>query len=154
MFDVSNKTAHDGMMVYGASRNQDDCPPAQQSIWMDVGSLPGEDKWNPEEGRALEQCLGLLRECVTEVRRRKRLDSSAVPLPQDTASSDFSEVMTRRLNESMLVVSPFQDVVSDIGRMAGNRLSSKRYGTVHTTRQGGGHRRPGPRHWCQPGRIP
>ncbi|UBI41297.1 DNA2/NAM7 family helicase [Streptomyces mobaraensis] len=143
MFDISNKIAYDGMMVYGVSRDQDDYPLAQRSVWMDVGSLPGEDKWNPEEGRALERCLDLIRERVEEALRRERPDDGAVPLspagPSPSALSPsaagggFADEVTRRLNESVFVVSPFRDVVNGIGRVAKNRLSAKRYGTVHTT---------------------
>ncbi|MER5782725.1 ATP-binding protein [Streptomyces mobaraensis] len=133
MFDISNKIAYDGMMVYGVSRDQDDYPLAQRSVWMDVRSLPGEEKWNPAEGRALERCLDLIRARVEEALRRERPDDGAVPLSVSAAGGGFAEEVTRRLNESVFVVSPFRDVVNGIGRVAGNRLSAKRYGTVHTT---------------------
>ncbi|MFI2184267.1 DEAD/DEAH box helicase [Streptomyces sioyaensis] len=133
MFDISNKIAYDGMMIYGVSRDQDDFAPAPWSIWMDVGSLPGEEKWNPEEGRKLELSLDQIGRRIAETMREERRDTSEVPPVQDTAGSEFTEELTRRLNESVFVVSPFRDVVSGIGRVAGKRLAPRRYGTVHTT---------------------
>ncbi|MFD9814048.1 DEAD/DEAH box helicase [Streptomyces sp. NPDC059080] len=137
MFDVSNKIAYDGMMVYGVSRNQDDFPLAQRSVWMDVSSLPGEDKWNPGEGKALEQSLELISDRIAEAISRERLNIEGTPGAQGTVDGtmrdDFAQELKRRLSESVFVISPFRDVVHGIGRVAGKRLDSKRYGTVHTT---------------------
>ncbi|MCZ1007077.1 DEAD/DEAH box helicase [Streptomyces lydicus] len=133
MFDVSNKIAYDGMMIYGVSRDQDDFAPAPWSIWMDVGSLPGEEKWNPEEGRRLELSLDQIGRRIAATMREERRDTGAVPPAQGAAGGEFTEELTRLLNESVFVVSPFRDVVSGIGRVAGKRLDPRRYGTVHTT---------------------
>lgn len=133
MFDVSNKIAYDGMMVYGVSRDQDDFPPAPWSIWMDVCSLPGEEKWNPEEGRKLTLSLDQIGRRIEETMREERRDTGEVAPARDAAGREFTEELTRRLKESVFVVSPFRDVVSGIGRVAGNRLDPRRYGTVHTT---------------------
>ncbi|MFD4699204.1 AAA domain-containing protein [Streptomyces niveus] len=75
MFDVSNKIAYNGMMVYGVSRDQDDFPPVPWSVWMDVCSLPGEEKWNPEEGRKLVLSLDQIGRRIEETMREERRDT-------------------------------------------------------------------------------
>ncbi|MGW7046923.1 AAA domain-containing protein [Streptomyces avermitilis] len=87
----------------------------------------------PEEGKALERSLHLIRERIREAIQEEYLDSSAALLPQGAEGRDATEELTRRLDESVFVVSPFRDVVSGIGKVLGNRLASKRFGTVHTT---------------------
>ncbi|WP_435127981.1 AAA domain-containing protein [Actinacidiphila sp. bgisy144] len=121
MFEVSNAIAYDGMMVYGVSRDQDDFPLVQRSIWLDVPSLPGEEKWNPEEGSVLEWFLGLVGDRMADT-------VGAAPADGDPAGE-----LRRRFDESLFVISPFRDVVAGIDRVADGRLSRKRYGTVHTT---------------------
>ena len=133
MFDVSNKIAYDGMMVYGVSRDQDAFPLAQRSVWMHVNSLPGKEKWNPEEGRALEQALTLIHERIAESLQEEQPDSSEPLWQQNTAGNDPTEELTRRLNESVFIVSPFRDVVSGVRKVVSTHLKAKRYGTVHTT---------------------
>ncbi|MEV0844852.1 AAA domain-containing protein [Streptomyces sp. NPDC049954] len=125
MFDVSNKIAYDGMMVYGVSRDQDHFPPVRWSIWMDVGSLPGEEKWNPEEGRKLALSLDLISGRIEQA-------TGEGPAAQDAAGGESAQELRRRLNETVFVVSPFREVVNGIGRVAGDRLDPRRYGTVHT----------------------
>ncbi|WP_439675365.1 AAA domain-containing protein [Embleya sp. MST-111070] len=132
MFDVSNTIAYDGMMVYGVDRDQDDFAPVQRSVWWDVRALPGEEKWNPEEGRALEITLDRIRTRIDEAIRREGSYSDEV-YPGDAAEGDFAAERKRRLNESVFVVSPFRDVVHGLGKVVGGSLTAKRYGTVHTT---------------------
>lgn len=127
MFDISNKIAYDGMMVYGVHRDQDDFALAQRSVWWDVPALPGEEKWNPEEGRALEATLERIRARIEEAVRQEWGGTGEV------AGSGLVAEHRRRLNESVFVVSPFRDVVHGLGRVVGGSLSPKRYGTVHTT---------------------
>ncbi|WP_126640883.1 DEAD/DEAH box helicase [Embleya hyalina] len=132
MFDVSNKIAYDGMMVYGVNRDQDDFVLAQRSVWWDVRALPGEEKWNPEEGRALEITLDRIRTRIDEAIRQEWLYSDEVS-PGSAAGGDHAAEQKRRLNESVFVVSPFRDVVHGLGKVVGGSLTAKRYGTVHTT---------------------
>jgi superfamily I DNA and/or RNA helicase len=132
MFDISNKIAYDGMMVYGVHRDQDDFPLAQRSVWWDVRALPGEEKWNPEEGRALEITLDRIRTRIDEAIRQERLHTGEA-FPGDAVGGDPAAERKRRLNDSVFVVSPFRDVVHGLGKVVGGALTSKRYGTVHTT---------------------
>ncbi|MCW5253310.1 AAA domain-containing protein [Streptomyces sp. SHP 1-2] len=138
MFDVSNRIAYDGMMVYGVHRDQDDFPLAQRSVWWDVPALPGEEKWNPGEGRALEATLDRIRARVDEALRRERPPTGeplpgAAPgeLPEDDPG--HAAALDRRLNDAVFVISPFRDVVHGLGRVVGGTLAARRYGTVHTT---------------------
>ncbi|MFI0943601.1 AAA domain-containing protein [Streptomyces sp. NPDC021020] len=133
MFDVSNKIAYDGMMVYGVTRNQDAFTLVQWSTWLDVDSLPGEDKWNPQEGKALEESLNLIRRRISAALEGEQPDGVDQQFPQGTAGDDIAKELARRLNESVFVISPFRDVVSGIGKVAAKHLNSRRYGTVHTT---------------------
>ncbi|MFJ8536532.1 DEAD/DEAH box helicase [Streptomyces sp. NPDC093591] len=137
MFDVSNKIAYDGMMVYGVHRDQDDFPLAQRSVWWDVRALPGEEKWNPEEGRALEITLDRIRTRIDEAIRQERLHTGEPfpggSFPGEAGGGDPAAERKRRLNDSVFVVSPFRDVVHGLGKVVGGALTSKRYGTVHTT---------------------
>ncbi|WP_405777629.1 AAA domain-containing protein [Streptomyces sp. NBC_00859] len=157
MFDVSNKIAYDGMMVYGVDRDQDDFPLAQRSVWWDVRALPGEEKWNPEEGRALEITLDRIRTRIDEAVGQEGLDTGEA-FPGDAVGGGPAAEGKRRLNESVFVVSPFRDVVHGLGKVVGGALTSKRYGTVHTTQGkeadivilvlGTGARQTGPRNWA------
>ncbi|MEO3765105.1 AAA domain-containing protein [Streptomyces sp. B5E4] len=124
MFDISNAIAYDGMMVYGVSRDQDDFHPAHRNVWMDVRSLPREEKWNPAEGDALVHALDLIRSRIAEMIQDE---------PQEPAGGDLAKELERRFDESVFVISPFRDVVRGIGRVARQQLSPKRYGTVHQT---------------------
>ncbi|GAA3645107.1 AAA domain-containing protein [Streptomyces iranensis] len=132
MFDISNKIAYDGMMVYGVHRDQDDFPLAQRSVWWDVRALPGEEKWNPEEGRALEATLDRIRTRIDEEIRQESLHSGEA-FQAGAQGGDHAAARKRRLNDSVFVISPFRDVVHGLGKVVGRTLTSKRYGTVHTT---------------------
>ncbi|MFE7671201.1 DEAD/DEAH box helicase [Streptomyces albidoflavus] len=132
MFDISNKIAYDGMMVYGVHRDQDDFALAQRSVWWDVPALPGEEKWNPEEGRALEATLDRIRTRIAEAVRQEAENTGELFAGELVGSGSGTE-HKRRLNESVFVVSPFRDVVHGLGQVVGGSLTSKRYGTVHTT---------------------
>ncbi|MCH6161570.1 DEAD/DEAH box helicase [Streptomyces marispadix] len=133
MFEVSNKIAYDGMMVYGVLREGEEFPLARWSVWRDVGSLPSDDKWNPEEGHVLEDSLRLIRDRISEVLQEEMEESQSVPLVPGESRGAHAQELTRRLNQSVFVVSPFRDVVNGIRRVVGSRLDDKRYGTVHTT---------------------
>ncbi|MET9295187.1 AAA domain-containing protein [Streptomyces sp. NPDC003077] len=157
MFDVSNKIAYDGMMVYGVVRDQDDFPLAQRSVWWDVRALPVQEKWNPEEGTALEITLDRIRTRIDEAIRQERPDIGEA-FPGEAAGGDLAAERKRRLNESVFVVSPFRDVVHGIRKVVGGSLTSKRFGTVHTTQGkeadivilvlGTGADQVGPRNWA------
>ncbi|MFC8926259.1 DEAD/DEAH box helicase [Streptomyces albidoflavus] len=132
MFDISNKIAYDGMMVYGVHRDQDDFALAQRSVWWDVPALPGEEKWNPAEGHALEITLDRIRTRIEEAVRQEA-ESAAELFTGELVGGGSGAEHKRRLNESVFVVSPFRDVVHGLGRVVGGSLTPKRYGTVHTT---------------------
>jgi hypothetical protein len=132
MFDISNKIAYDGMMVYGVHRDQDDFPLAQRSVWWDVRALPGEEKWNPEEGRALEATLARIRTRIDEAIRQESPHTGEA-LHGAAQGGDHAAARKRRLNDAVFVISPFRDVVHGLGKVVGGTLTSKRYGTVHTT---------------------
>ncbi|WP_311669704.1 DEAD/DEAH box helicase [Streptomyces chisholmiae] len=132
MFEISNKIAYDGMMVYGVVREQDDFPLELDSVWWDVPALPGEEKWNPAEGRALETTIDRIRGRVDEAIRQERLLGGEA-LPDVAAAGGAADEGRRRLDESVFVVSPFRDVVHGLGRVVSGRLGTQRYGTVHTT---------------------
>ncbi|MFC7220662.1 AAA domain-containing protein [Streptomyces polyrhachis] len=132
MFDISNKIAYDGMMVYGVDREQDDFPLVRGNVWIDVPALPGEQKWNPGEGRALQDVIDKIRK-RTEREIAREIQSDTGDLPGDAAPRVGPRELDRRLSESLFVVSPFRDVVHGIDRAVGQRLTDRRYGTVHTT---------------------
>ncbi|MET7638261.1 AAA domain-containing protein [Streptomyces sp. NPDC005438] len=132
MFDISNKIAYDGMMVYGVNRDQDDYPLAQRSVWWDVRALPGEEKWNPEEGTALGRTIDRIRHRIDQAIHQERLDSAEMYVNEGVAPDPVAEA-NRRLNDAVFVVSPFRDVVHGLGKVVGGTLTRKRYGTVHTT---------------------
>ncbi|HXU94578.1 MAG TPA: AAA domain-containing protein [Gallionella sp.] len=59
MFDISNKIAYDGLMVFGTSaREPIDLP---ESTWIDVVSQESEGHWIPAEGQEVEE---LIRELI------------------------------------------------------------------------------------------
>ncbi|GAA4216941.1 DEAD/DEAH box helicase [Actinocatenispora rupis] len=131
MFDVSNAIAYGGLMVYGVNRDQDDFALVQRSVWWDVRALPGDEKWNPEEGTARETTLDRIRARIDEAIERERAPAG-LEFP-DGPDSDHAAERARRLNDAVFVISPFRDVVHGLGKVVGETLSNKRYGTVHTT---------------------
>ncbi|MGW5099419.1 AAA domain-containing protein [Streptomyces sp. NPDC004100] len=132
MFDISNEIAYDGMMVYGVSRDQDDFPLARRSVWWDVRALPGEEKWNPAEGSALETTLDRIRTRIDEALQEEGLSMGETFLGH-AGGGDLAAERKRRLNDAVFVISPFRDVVHGLGKVVGRTLTPKRYGTVHTT---------------------
>jgi hypothetical protein len=126
MFNVSNRIAYDNMMVYGVGpRPEFDL--VATSTWLDVGAQADGEKWNPAEGRYVLATLDTI---------RARIAVSMDAEPQWAADLVAREAeLTRRVTESVFVVSPFRDVVQGLRDVIGNRLlsSMKRLGTVHTT---------------------
>ncbi|MDR3083319.1 MAG: ATP-binding domain-containing protein [Streptomyces sp.] len=115
MFDVSNEIAYDGMMVYGVGERGDEGTLLTRSVWLHVPSAATGGKWNPEEGRYLEETLRVVQERL-----------AADP---GTAESEIR----RRLGESVFVVSPFREISTALGRSTSARLPENRVGTVHRT---------------------
>lgn len=58
MFDISNKIAYDGLMVFGTGTRA----PIQlpESTWLDVDSHEADGHWIPAEGREVERLIGEL----------------------------------------------------------------------------------------------
>lgn len=59
MFDISNKIAYDGLMVFGTGTRTS--IPFPESTWLDVDSHEADGHWIPAEGRKVEE---LIRELV------------------------------------------------------------------------------------------
>ena len=64
MFNISNKVAYDGLMVFGTPIRQDlNLPPSK---WIHVESIEAEGHWIPAEGKIVESLLdGLIRQGVS-----------------------------------------------------------------------------------------
>jgi hypothetical protein len=135
MFEVSNKIAYDGMMVYGV-------PPRPgfdllaQDTWLDVRAQPtGSSKWNPAEGRYVVATLDTIRQRIAQ-RMDSELADAGVEFPEWAANDQTRNLeLTRRVTEAVFVVSPFRDIVDNLRKEVGSRLlsASNRLGTVHTT---------------------
>jgi AAA domain len=135
MFEVSNKIAYDGMMVYGV-------PPRPgfdllaQDTWLDVGAQPtGPSKWNPVEGRYVVATLDTVRQRIAKQMESELADAGA-ELPEWAANDQARELeLTHRVTGAVFVVSPFRDIVDNLRKEIGPRLLSvsNRLGTVHTT---------------------
>jgi superfamily I DNA and/or RNA helicase len=64
MFDISNKVAYDGLMVFGTPPRQDIVLPP--SRWMHVESAESEGHWIPAEGKVVETLIDdLMRQGVS-----------------------------------------------------------------------------------------
>jgi len=134
MFEVSNKIAYGGMMVDGVPPRPDFDLLAQSS-WLDVGAPAKGEKWNPVEGRYVLATLATVRERIGQ-----RMDAELTDVGSDLpawATDDTARKteLTRRVTESVFVVSPFRDVVEGLRTMVGRELlpTLNRLGTVHTT---------------------
>jgi hypothetical protein len=133
MFEVSNKIAYDGMMVYGV-------PPRPgfdllaQDTWLDVRAQPtGSSKWNPAEGRYVVATLDTIRQRIAQQMESELADAE---FPEWAANDQTRKLeLTRRVTEAVFVVSPFRDIVDNLRKEVGPRLlsASNRLGTVHTT---------------------
>lgn len=55
MFDISNRVAYDGMMVFGTGNRTP--VPLPESGWLDVRAATTEGHWIPDEGRAVRALL-------------------------------------------------------------------------------------------------
>ncbi|HEY4455330.1 MAG TPA: AAA domain-containing protein [Pseudonocardiaceae bacterium] len=134
MFNVSNKIAYDGMMVYGVPQRPD-FDLLANSTWLDVGAPANGEKWNPVEGKYVQFTLDTIRTRIGKTMEAELLDGTT-ELPAWATDSVAREAeLTRRVTESVFVVSPFRDVVEGLRIAVGNRLQSSlnRLGTVHTT---------------------
>jgi hypothetical protein len=60
MFDIANEIAYSNLMVQAKTQSEN-CPILGISSWIDISSEPSDDKWSPEEGRALVAMLWKLR---------------------------------------------------------------------------------------------
>jgi hypothetical protein len=58
MFDISNRVAYDGMMVFGTAARQQLVFPA--SSWIDVVGAENDSHWIPAEGQAVRQLIQTL----------------------------------------------------------------------------------------------
>lgn len=135
MFEVSNKIAYDGMMVYGV-------PPRPgfdlltQDTWLDVRARPaGSSKWNPVEGSYVVATLDTIRKRIAQ-QMESELAEAGTELPEWAATDQARRLeLTRRLTEAVFVVSPFREIVDNLRKEVGPRLlsGSNRLGTVHTT---------------------
>lgn len=134
MFEVSNKIAYDNMMVYGVPPRPD-FDLLTHSTWLDVGAPANGEKWNPVEGRYVLATLDTIRGRIGRAMDAELADLGP-DLPQWATDSTAREAeLTRRVTESVFVVSPFRDVVEGLRGAVGHQLlsTSNRLGTVHTT---------------------
>ena len=92
MFDISNKVAYDGLMVFGTPRQDLGLPP---SNWVHVESAESEGHWIPAEGKAVETLIAeLTRQGISDfflispfrvvVRRLRQIASRRVGLKAGT----------------------------------------------------------------------
>lgn len=58
MFEISNRVAYDGMMVFGTPERLELCFPV--SSWIDVTGLENDSHWVPAEGVAVRQLIATL----------------------------------------------------------------------------------------------
>ncbi|MFD0398908.1 AAA domain-containing protein [Kitasatospora sp. NPDC127121] len=133
MFEISNRIAYDGLMVFGTGERAP-YPIADRSVWLDVVGGESDGKWVAQQGLVLGRVLDLLGERLRAQIEQEELESALREgrQPVDLSTTTAAEVR-ERLGKSVFVVSPFREVVAEARRMAGNRLPAKRVGTVHTT---------------------
>ena len=135
MFEVSNKIAYDGMMVYGVPPRPD-FDLLTQDTWLDVRAQPtGSSKWNPVEGSYVVATLDTIRQRIAR-QMESELADAGTEFPAWAANDQTRKLeLTRRVTEAVFVVSPFRDIVDNLRKEVGSRLSSdsNRLGTVHTT---------------------
>ncbi|CAL1239428.1 DEAD/DEAH box helicase [Candidatus Methylocalor cossyra] len=127
MFSISNTIAYGGLMVYGKV-SAGDAVPLPASCWIDVNGTEAEDHWIHEEGRALRDLLGVLKQAGADFRKIFLI-------------SPFRSVARR---------------LKDMDRGLG--LDRTKVGTVHTAQGkqaeivivvlGGHPRRPGAKDWA------
>jgi hypothetical protein len=77
MFDISNRIAYDGLMVFGTAERD---PFHGRNIWWDVRSAEARGHWIPAEGQALRTML-------------ERLRQNHVPVSQIRVVSPFRDVI-------------------------------------------------------------
>jgi hypothetical protein len=105
IFEISNKVAYDGLMVYG-TRHRD--PFHGRNIWYDVRSAAASGHWIPAEGRALREILDSLKH-------------AGVTADQIRVLSPFRQVVAGAKNE-------YAEVFPEAAR----KDRDKWVGTVHT----------------------
>ena len=133
IFDVSNKIAYDGLMVYGTP---DRDPFYGDNIWYDVRSLDARGHWIPAEGQVLRRLLA-------------ELKMAGVPASDIRVISPFRQVVRGAAGVHRVV---FPD-----GEVPANQRE-KWAGTVHRMQGreadvvvlilGGDPQRPGARRWA------
>ena len=136
MFDVSNRIAYGGMMVYGKAERIDlDDGSVERSMWVHVPALPGKDKWNPAEGEMAELALRRISE-----RAEKSVRESVWDLEQPWRRPSEEEVRDEVrgiLTRDVFVISPFADVAKELKSVLEGCFSKgkagDRIGTVHVT---------------------
>jgi hypothetical protein len=135
MFEVSNKIAYDGMMVYGVPQRPE-FDLLTQDTWLDVRAQPtGSSKWNPVEGSYVVATLDTIRQRIAR-QMESELADAGTEFPEWAANDQARKLeLTRRVTEAVFVVSPFRDIVDNLRKEVGSRLlsASNRLGTVHTT---------------------
>ncbi|MDT8913589.1 AAA domain-containing protein [Amycolatopsis sp. PS_44_ISF1] len=135
MFEVSNNIAYDGMMVYGVpTRPHFDL--ALQDTWLDVGAQPkSSSKWNPLDGRCVNDSLELIRKRIGEQMDAELEASGNEPPEWASAGEGRNAELLRRLTAAVFVVSPFREVVQELRNRKELEPLTKaaRVGTVHTT---------------------
>lgn len=131
MFEVSNRIAYDGMMVYGVPPRPD-FDVFATNTWLDVGALPSGAKWNPVEGQYVLATLAMVRRRIA-ARMSAELADTAPTWAKNARTQE--DELARRVSEAVFIVSPFREVVENLRKAAGNRLlpGSNRLGTIHTT---------------------
>ncbi|MFI6849114.1 AAA domain-containing protein [Kitasatospora sp. NPDC050467] len=133
MFEISNRIAYDGLMVFGTGERAP-CPLADRSVWLNVVGGESDGKWVAQQGLVLGRALDLLEERMRAQIEQEESEAAhregRQPADLRTASPDE---VRERLGKSVFVVSPFREVVAGARRTTGNRLPAKRVGTVHTT---------------------
>ncbi|MFC6013001.1 AAA domain-containing protein [Nocardia lasii] len=132
MFEVSNAIAYDNMMVDGVSGRSTEYPLGRRNIWIDVPAAADGPKWNPDEGKYV---LTVLRRIQQRLATAMDEESATRTREWDSSDKARAEELTRRLNDTVFILSPFRDVVTGLRKYLqanGLTVDSKRLGTVHT----------------------
>ncbi|MGW5385793.1 DEAD/DEAH box helicase [Nocardia sp. NPDC003963] len=141
MFEVSNAIAYDGMMVNGVN-DRTTFPLARNNLWIDIPAPADGRKWNPEEGKQLVSVLEKLYARISESMieelariREESTDPDRLPAWAQDPQQQQTEAR-RRLADSIFIVSPFREVVTETSRYLRKNnftIPPSRCGTIHTT---------------------